>query len=191
MSTLKCCRETSFGCFWVRFSGIDGGTCQEAHCVIKWKSYAWVPQITVHFLNCLQNYTQGDNWKNYSRGRAKSLKMSTQSLNYFYKHFSLFFSVFLIPSPLAAQCPLCTLSSLSMRLIIASYNDSNVSSHEVKKAAPQSFALVGWHKYLIRNEYVPQEVAISPTFWEFYDFIYGSFGFSFILTTETCFVAFH
>ncbi len=74
---------------------------------------------------------------------------------------------------------------------IASYNDINVSSCEVKKATPQSFALIGRCTYLMHYEYVPQEDAISPTYWEFYDFIYGSYGFSFILMTETRFVEFH
>ncbi len=37
MSTSKCCREVSFGHFWVRFLGIGKETCQEAHCAIKWK----------------------------------------------------------------------------------------------------------------------------------------------------------
>ncbi len=45
-------------------------------------------------------------------GEARSLKIPTQSLNYFYKHFSLFFPVFLISAPLTAQhvwtlCPVC------------------------------------------------------------------------------------
>ncbi len=48
--------------------------------------------------------------------------------------------------------------------IASSYNDTNVSSREVKKTTPQSFALVGRCTYLIHYEYVPQEVAISPTF---------------------------
>ncbi len=39
MSISKYCREVSSGCFWVRFSEIDGGTCQEAQCVIKWKFF--------------------------------------------------------------------------------------------------------------------------------------------------------
>ncbi len=74
---------------------------------------------------------------------------------------------------------------------IPSYNDTNVSCCEVKKATLQSFALAGRRTYLIHYEYVPQEVAISLTFWEFYDFIYGSFGLSFILMTEKRFVEFH
>ncbi len=32
----KYCREMSCRCFWVPFLGIDGGTCQEAQCAIKW-----------------------------------------------------------------------------------------------------------------------------------------------------------
>ncbi len=68
MLTSKRCRWVSFACFWVRFSGIDGGTCQETRCAMKWKFYAWVPQIAFHFLNCLQNYAQGAYRKNYSKG---------------------------------------------------------------------------------------------------------------------------
>ncbi len=37
MSTLKLCREVSFGYFCMQFSRIERGTCQEGHCVIKWK----------------------------------------------------------------------------------------------------------------------------------------------------------
>ncbi len=51
MSTLKWGREVSFEYFWVRFSGIDRETCQEAYCAIKWiffSTYAWIPQITLH-----------------------------------------------------------------------------------------------------------------------------------------------
>ncbi len=70
---------------------------------------------------------------------------------------------------------------------ISSYNDTNISSCEVKKTTSQSFVLVGRRTYLIHYVYAPQEVIISSTFWEFYDFIYGSFSFSLILTMETRF----
>ncbi len=51
-----------------------------------------------------------------------------------------------------------------MRLSIASYNDTNVSSREAKKATLQSFLRVGRRMYLIPYQYVLQEVTISPTF---------------------------
>ncbi len=51
-----------------------------------------------------------------------------------------------------------------MSQTIASYNDTNVSSHEAKKATPQSFARIGWPTYLISYEYVLQEEVISLTF---------------------------
>ncbi len=97
------------------------GICQEARSAIITKSYAWVPQIASHFLNCLQNYAQGAYSKNFFgvRGGVRSLKMPTQSLNYSYKHFSLFFLVFLISAPVAAQrfWALCTLHSLPVGLV--------------------------------------------------------------------------
>ncbi len=37
MSTSECCIEERFGYFSVRFLRIDWETCQETHCVIKWK----------------------------------------------------------------------------------------------------------------------------------------------------------
>ncbi len=117
MSTSKCCREVSFGCFWVRFSRIDGGTCQEARCAIKWKSYAWVPQIASHFLNCLQNYALRAYWKNFSGRNSRWLKMLTQNLNYSDKHFSLFFPAFLISGSLAARLSWALCPVLPMGLI--------------------------------------------------------------------------
>ncbi len=51
-----------------------------------------------------------------------------------------------------------------MSFPIASYNDTNISSREVKKATLQPFALVGRYKYLVHCKYVPQEVPILPTF---------------------------
>ncbi len=47
------------------------------------------------------------------------------------------------------------LVSKCMLYYIASYNDTNVSSREIKKATLQSFALVGRHTYLMHYDYVP------------------------------------
>ncbi len=33
----KMLQRGEFGCSWLRYSAIDGGTCQEAQCAIKWK----------------------------------------------------------------------------------------------------------------------------------------------------------
>ncbi len=60
MSTSKCCREVSFRYFWVRFSGIDGETCQEADCAIKWTffpTYASVPQIASQLFKMVRKNT--------------------------------------------------------------------------------------------------------------------------------------
>ncbi len=101
--------------------------------------------------------------------------------------YAICMSVFSMP----CRLPSFLYTYVVVELAIASFNDTNVSSCEVKKATPQSFVLVGRCTYLINYEYETQEVTISPTFWEFYDFIYGSFVFSFILRTETRFVEFH
>ncbi len=47
-----------------------------------------------------------------------------------------------------------------MHLTIASYNDTNVSSREVKKETPQSFALVDQRTYLkVRPQYAARQNA--------------------------------
>ncbi len=60
---------------------------------------------------------------------------------------------------------------------IASYNDTNVTSCEVKKTTPQSFALVSRHTYLIHYEYVPQEVANLQLFENFMILFMAASGF--------------
>ncbi len=50
---------------------------------------------------------------------------------------------------------------------IASYNDTNVSSHEVKKAILQSFALVRRCTCLIHYKYIPQDVVSHQLFENF------------------------